>query len=1453
MSWFWDKKDHLGLARFVIDSKDSASVKSFIEKAVQSSHLPKSEYDFHQAHNDGRRQLIEKIYNALRQNEVGYARNEYHESSGDRQCIRTPEEIFDTQRKGTCLDLAILFCAICWYYDLLPILILVEGHALVAVSLTHSLRDWENEERRGQQLFWKGLGKLTDSDKLRKMVKRGDYLAIECTGFAESETLYEGEDEKFQRLDGFLSFNQAVELGCKQLTRSLKFALDVHIAYNFWWSKVICQNRLEAETPKRLINNPLTNGENPLLKLYVPLELIERKPDAQRRPYENASPPEASPFNQPDAQYEVVREYNNEEFFEEVLKHKSSSRSQGKRLAIVGDPGGGKTTLLQRIAYWVLEEEQGLPIWISLANVNKNWVGRRDETNEGWLYRYLSENWLRDAAGKAKRTPEKWQQTFEELIESGQVWLLLDGADEMALRHPLPRLKEQLTKGWAKSVRVVLSCRLNLWEEEKDTLRETFDIYRTLEFNYPDQVHQFINNWFGEYDSKAKELQKQLEEDNQKRIQDLVKNPLRLALLCRVWKEGLGALPNTKADFYQLLVENHYKWKGDSTNEEFDIPKDRKKQLNRALGQLAREAIDSESSRFRLRESFIRKFLKDPNDKDSLFWSALKLGWLIHVGYPTEGEINPGEKVYAFVHPTFQEYFAATVDVNYDFFLPIEHRDRPIKNKDNPDKYKRYRIFERQWKEAILLWLGRSEGVDKEQKEEFIKALVEFEDGCGKFYGYQAYFLAAAGIAEFSDCNRADEIVKQIVKWSEFNTSFRPEARQALLQAARKALRETQRARAINALVEQLKTAKEKSIPWGTISSLEKIGSGNQDAINALVKLLKTAHNELTRGLAAVSLERIDPGNQDAINTLIELLKTAHDEYTRILAAESLEKLEKINPGNQDAINALIELLKTAHDEDTRRRAAESLEKIGSGNQDAINALLELLKTAESEYRRWQAAKRLGKIDPGNQDAINALIELLKTAHDEDTRRQAAKRLGKIDPGNQDAINALIELLKTAHDEDTRRQAAESLGKIDPGNQDAINTLIELLKTAHDEDIRRRAAESLGKIDPGNQDAINALIELLKTAHDEYTRRQAAESLEKLEKFDPGDQDVINALLELLKTEDYLTCLIAAKSLEKIGSGNQDAINALLELLKTAHNEYTRWLIAESLGKIDPGNQDAINALLELLKTAHNEYIPGKAAESLEKIDPGNQDAINTLVELFKTDQNEFSRSLRVMSLMQITQGKGLRLVVSGLKSGLTDGDKENNFERYQECDELIWHCMQNMTYPAFYQAWHQQEGVDKTTTANSQSLTQADLQEKLQSAIANDPQLSQIIHLICIDTSKFIDPNNPAAKIYVEMIKQGCSKSDEGTPKTMQDLQVYWDLLTIESDRTIVLMFYQNPSAEARESFSPTFLTNLSKFEGAICVITEQPFDNINLKFFTPSQPIEDVVEWIRAIAMEQ
>ena len=79
------------------------------------------------------------------------------------------------------------------------------------------------------------------------------------------------------------------------------------------------------------------------------------------------------------------------------------------------------------------------------------------------------------------------------------MWLLLDGADEMqaTVGNPLAECDRQLRAGsLLQQSRIVLSCRLNLWDGVSNAL-DSFDNYRTLEFSYPQQVEQFIGNWFG--------------------------------------------------------------------------------------------------------------------------------------------------------------------------------------------------------------------------------------------------------------------------------------------------------------------------------------------------------------------------------------------------------------------------------------------------------------------------------------------------------------------------------------------------------------------------------------------------------------------------------------------------------------------------------------------------------------------------------------------------------------------------------------------------------------------------------------------------------------------------------------------------------------------------------------------------------------------------------------------
>ncbi|MCT7994823.1 HEAT repeat domain-containing protein [Laspinema olomoucense] len=1110
----------------------------------------------------------------------------------------------------------------------------------------------------------------------------------------------------------------------------------------------------ETMLNRRLSSNLLTANENinfNLDDIHVPLALVERRQGEKRQGETRAE--DGSQLYEPTG-YEEKHRFEHDQFLHNILG-KGEGKTKGRQIAIIGEPGAGKTTQLQKIADWILEERQELPIWISLANLQGRELGD-----------YLLETWLKQAI-PSLRLSEQVREDFLAQLEQGRVWLLLDGVDEMATERataglPLQQIATQL-KGWITSARVVLTCRVNVWEANLNAL-EAFETYRMLNFKYPTQVEAFIGKWFERNDAtKGEALRQELAKAEYQRLQDLVKNPLRLTLLCSTWQTSEG-LPETQAALYKRFVGKIYQWKQNY----FPTTEQQRQQLNQALGELARRGIDDAASPFRLRHQLVTEVLGDRDDDNSLFALALQLGWLNQVGVAAE---DPDEKVYAFYHATFQEYFAALSIEDWDFFLPRNHINRPV-----PGKH--YRIFDHLWKQTILLWLGRKD-VLKERKEEFIERLVKFDDGCGKwenrdrcdrgFYEYRAYFFTAAGIAEFKECDLADEIVAQIMRWGFGDFDKEKQKWRTFLDPiesdARIVLGETECTKAIAALVNLIANSEDPR--WLAARSLGEIGAGNPTAIAGLINLIANAESESTRRQAAESLGKIGTGNPTAIAELVNLIANAESESTRRQAADSLGK---IDPGNPRAIAGLVNLIANSESEWTRREAAELLGAIDPGNPRAITALVNLIANSEHKYTQWQAADSLGKIDPGNPTAIAALVNLIANSEDESTRWIVAESLGKIDPGNPTAIAALVNLIANSESDEPRWQAVESLGKIDPGNPTAIAALVNLIANSESEEPTRQAAESLGKIDPGNPTAIAALVDLIANSESEEPRRQAAISLGTI---DPGNPKAIAALVNLIaNSESESTRRQAAESLGEIGAGNPTAIAALVDLIANSESEDTRWLAVESLTNI--------------LRT--EEQIP---------------------------------------------------FVVTALKDCLSDETYENDFYLFEKSFQLIWHCAQNLSYPEFYRAWHGEEDeAEPEPVSNLPQCLHAKLEEM---------GLSSSLQLICIDGSKFIDKDNPAAKIYNEMRRANCPKRADGTPKTMADLQSYWDELTLESEQPIILVFYETLTAPEMSGFSERFLTDLSKFDRAICVVTEARVSG--LQTFSPNQGnwLAELVKWIK------
>ncbi|WP_377475445.1 MAG: HEAT repeat domain-containing protein [Microcoleus anatoxicus] len=818
----------------------------------------------------------------------------------------------------------------------------------------------------------------------------------------------------------------------------------------------ICQQILDEKEQQRLSSNQLTFGNHQIDDVYVPLGLVERHKVTEKR--ENLGAEEGSDLYR---EKEVTQTFQNSEFLEQVIQQGSSPKSNGKRLGIIGEPGAGKTTLLRQIANWVATGiSEAMVIWVSLADLQ----GKDLET-------YLFDNWLLAAikrVGKAEATADI-KDDFLALFNADRIWLVLDGADEMAAGdgNPLAEIERQIrTGGCIQRARIVLSCRQNVWDAIGTAL-DSFDTYRTLEFSYPEQVEMFIDKWFGTLANPqfgtppspplvrggtreegetidrfgtppnpplvrggtredgeqiredetlapplargaggvlsqqlpeagetlapplargaggvlSQQLREALAASGKERIRDLVKNPLRCSLLCGTWQSLDGDLPDTKAKLYQRFVTTLYQWKKPHLNWI------QQQDLNAALGKLALSGMLNETSRFQLRESVGYRVMGA-----SQFELTCRLGWLNLVARDAETL----EGIYAFYHPTFQEYFAALAVEDWHFFLnhiPPEGGHAPSTAPTGV-----YRIFEKQWKEVILLWLGREE-VGKEEKEGFIQALVEFEDGCDDFYGYRAYFLAAAGIAEFKDCSFADEIVSQVIKWGfgyfneekhEWQTFPAP-----LAKGSREILKETDRER----------------------------------AISALVKLIGTSQNEDTRTLVAFSLGEIDKDNPVVIAALVELIRNFGDEYTGMTPTYGSWKIDENIPL---AITA-VKLIRNLGHEDTRVQVAEILGAIGRDSPEAIRIIVELIRTSQDESTRRQAAESLGEIGKDSPEAIRILVELIRTSQDGLTRWQAAHSLGKISQDNPVSVQALVELIRNPGDENTRWLAGFSLREIMKG------------------------------------------------------------------------------------------------------------------------------------------------------------------------------------------------------------------------------------------------------------------------------------------------------------------------------------------------------------------------------------------------------------------------------------
>jgi len=226
LSWNpWPKADEKELARYVLPGiADRIKVRP-VNGRPAADLLAAGDYGA----------LTQAIYEALCQSDIHWSRASYHPAS-ESQIVRHPETILNGSGEGTCLDLALLLAGVLLGYGLLPLVVVLEGHALIAVSLTTDRRKSDSTQREqsfdegGEGSWWVDSGVLYEPEVLKRLIDDGVYEIIECTGFSRTvDSPFTSFPEDRGRIGGLLPWQRAISAGREQLeltARAFRFAID---------------------------------------------------------------------------------------------------------------------------------------------------------------------------------------------------------------------------------------------------------------------------------------------------------------------------------------------------------------------------------------------------------------------------------------------------------------------------------------------------------------------------------------------------------------------------------------------------------------------------------------------------------------------------------------------------------------------------------------------------------------------------------------------------------------------------------------------------------------------------------------------------------------------------------------------------------------------------------------------------------------------------------------------------------------------------------------------------------------------------------------------------------------------------------------------------------------------------------------------------------------------------
>ena len=392
-----------------------------------------------------------------------------------------------------------------------------------------------------------------------------------------------------------------------------------------------------------------------------------------------------------------------------------------RTVLIEGDPGMGKSTYCQKLAYdWATKQKELDP---SFPDIDVLLLLKCHDVKSSIL-KAIDDQIL------PAEIDDQARECFFKFVRENQskVLLVLDGLDEMDSTE-MKRIYDLVEGKELSGCHVILTSR----HEVGRKLRRYCDtLWEIVGFTEED-ANSFIRTYFKNIkreDLLENLLQKIRYSDE---LRNLSKNPLNVTLLCVLCEDLEGVFPTSRTELYTEIVNcvlrRYEKKQGLSSNNE-DLMSVYKEDLMH-LGQNALQSLRKGELYFEEHES------------GGTFIALPKFGFL---SLQASGSKRKARVRYAFLHKSFQEFFSG-------FYLACQILDGGI---DCVSEVKDER-FKDELKQVFLFMIGILASTSKKTAESVIKIMAEninlIEFSCGKDF-CELFHLALDCILECTSLSR---------------------------------------------------------------------------------------------------------------------------------------------------------------------------------------------------------------------------------------------------------------------------------------------------------------------------------------------------------------------------------------------------------------------------------------------------------------------------------------------------------------------------------------------------------------------------------------------------------------------------------------------------------------------------------------------------------------------------